>query len=252
MLTHLAVVPTTPLILPGIPGTPPAPMADLAEASRRAVQGAADADVVILLAGGGTSTVIDAPGTDLAGYGLTDLAPHVLTGAPPDVVAALRSALGTGSRVAGDAGREGDAAPDLAVLARQLPAGAACVGITVPADTDVATAEALADTLLNLGEIYRISVVAAGDLGAGHGTKPPRPAAAAASDALQQTAFAALDNGRLSDLVHLDAAVAADSAARSVGALRVLAAVALRARVGMVVRAAAAPLGVGYVIAQGG
>lgn len=264
MITTVAVLPSTPLLLPDWPGARHPDMAVLTGAAERAVAGLAGVDVVVVLAGGRCGTVAAPPPAGLEGYGV-DLSPHRL-GLPP---AALVEAL---AAVAGPVGEEPGG--DLRVLARWVPAGTPTVGVVVPAvgvagptvgggvstGSDVGgvarhtqTPHArIAEVVLGVAADRRVGLLVAGDLGAGHGAKPPRPEAAAASALLDQAVVAALDNGRPADLVRLDPQLAADSGARAVGALRVLGAVLDRARIGTVVRGSGAPVGVGYVVAQGG
>ncbi|HUG85953.1 MAG TPA: hypothetical protein VMM13_15430 [Euzebya sp.] len=246
MIVGVAVVPTTPLVLTGLPGRHHPEIAALGTAARRATQALAEADVVIALAGGVNLALSDPPDTDLSGYGLADLPEHDLTPGPHAVVAELHGSLGR------DPGTDEALGPDLAVLARHVPAGAACVGVTVPAGTHPELARALGGAIVDLAAQTAVAVLAAGDLSAGHGPKPPRPEAAGVADTVDGLVVAALDGGRPADLIRLDLALAASSAARAVGALRVLGAVLVGARIGTIVRATGAPLGVGYVIAQGG
>lgn len=272
MITAVAVVPTTPLALEGLPGRQHPGVAAIGAAARRATADLSGVEMVIGLAGASTLAVHAPPATDLLGYGL-HLPPHVLGVPPAAVTATLQGAIDAHAAAAaaadptttspdgnpagpdspaGPARRADHAGPDLAVLARWVPAGTACVGLTVPTGTPPAVVDAVAGALMAVAEDARVGLLVAGDLGAGHGPKPPRPGAATVSATLQDLVIAALDNGRPADLVRLDPGLATASAARAIGALRILGAVLQAARLGTVVRAADAPLGVGYVVAQGG
>jgi hypothetical protein len=301
MIRHVAVLPSTPLLLPGWPGQQHTDVAAVAAAAARVLAGVGQADAVVLLAGGPATLVLDAlddpAALGLGPYGWPEAPAHALAAAPDGVRARLAAAVppaarpsadpgppvtvaspaGTGPRAAagspvptGSPVTAGSPAavgsprhhapqservlsPDLVVLARHLPAGTPAVGVAVAAEEAPAGVAALSAAVLAAADATpALAVVCAGDLGAGHGEKPPRPGAAAASRELQDRVVAALDGGRPADLVRLDAALAAASASRAVGALRVLGAVLHAARVGTVVRTAGAPLGVGYVVAQGG
>lgn len=255
MISTVAVVPSTPLLLADWPGARHPAIAALTDAAARAVEGLAAVDVVVVLAGGPSRTVAAPPPTGLEGYGAV-LPAHPLPAPPADVVEALVDVAGPATAEPGG---------DLRALARWVPSGTPAVGVVVP-EGGVSNGSAggrvarhtssphaqVADAILGLAADRRIGLLVAGDLGAGHGPKPPRPEAAGASALLDQAVVAALDNGRPADLVRLDPRVAADSASRAVGALRVLGAVLDGARIGTVVRGSGAPLGVGYVVAQGG
>ncbi len=242
MIGPVAVVPSTPLLLPGMPGEPEPTMARLARAAARALQDTAAVDLVVVLAGGTSLAADPAPSTDLSGYGL-DLPARARDAAPAAVMASVERIPGltVGAGYAGD----------LSVLARQVPDGPPVLGLTVPTDITVEQAGTVAEVLVGLGGSRQVALVVAGDLGAGHGVKPPRPQADVASAAFDQAVVAALDNGRPADLLRLDPALARDACARGAGPLRVLGAVLQQVPLGTVVRAAAAPLGVGYVVAQG-
>lgn len=254
MIVGVAVVPTTPLVLAGLPGRPHPEIAALGAAARRATQDLARAEVVIALAGGHL-TVSDPPDTYLAGYGLADLAAHELTPAPSAVAQGLHGVVARcGPDTAGVAPSDAVAATglDLAVLSRHVPVSTPCIGVAVPPGAPAEVVQALGEAIIRAADETSVAVLVAGDLSAGHGPKPPRPGAAAVADTVDGMVIAALDGGRPADLLRLDDAMAAASASRAVGALRVLGAVLAGARTGTVVRATAAPLGVGYVVAQGG
>lgn len=241
------MVPTTPLLLPGLPGRPHPAVKALTGPIARVLQGHHDADVVVLVTGGSALAVSDGPSTDLGGYGLSSLPAHPIRPGPPEVVAALRRCTaGCGGNPVAD----GPPA-DLRVLARHLAAGTTAVGLAVPPLTPPEVSDCLGEAIVRAADRHAVMLVVAGDLGAGHGDKPPRPAAAAASECLDQRVVAALDNGRPADLAALDTELTTQARSRAAGALRVLGTVLDLVHMGTVVRALAAPLGVGYVVAGG-
>ncbi len=250
MIRHVAVVPSTPLVLPDHPGRSHPAMVDLARSVGRVLEGAAAQDTIIVLAGGQALRVVDPVPTDLSGYGQQNGVrggSPACPAAPALLVAGLRALVGIDGQTNGSA-------VDLTVIGRLLPPGPGVIGLTVPADIGQNQASRLGRGLWELvgggGAVLHVAVVVAGDLSAGHGNKPPRPPAT--GSAYDQLVVAALDNGRPADLLGADAALVADSHARAAGALRVLGGLLEHLRFATVVRHAGAPLGVGYVVAQGG
>lgn len=238
MIHGVAVVPTTPLLVDSHAGARHPDIDRLAVAASEALDGLDGADVVVLLACGDALSVSGRPSTDLSGYGM-DLDPHPLTTPSPDVVQAL---------LGGVLGAASDGGGDLRVMARLVPPGTTAVGVSVPSDVTVADARAVARLLADLAADRSVAVVGAGDLGAGHGRKPPRPTAAEASTAFDEAVVAALD-GRPADLLAIDLDLAARAHSRGAGALRVVGALAADLDLVTAVRASGAPLGVGYVVA---
>lgn len=305
MIAGVAVVPTTPLLLDDIPGRRHPELTTLAAQVRRALHVAGPVDLAVALAGGGRLAVVDAPDTDLSGYGLTALPDHPLDPGPAAVVGTLRHAVArcraerdscaavaemsegsgpaapagaaggtmrdaTADDVSGGSGHAARSTPDdvsradrrsrpqttgewedLPVLVHHLPANTPTVGLTAPPDLGAGRAVLLGQAIARVAQDHDVLLVVAGDLGAGHGPKPPRPDAAEATMAFDQQVVAALDNGRAVDLIRLDHDLADRAHARAAGALRILGTVLDQARRGTVVRANAAPLGVGYVVAAG-
>lgn len=243
-------MPTSPLLLDHLPGRRHPRLRTMAGHIQRVVRTTPPVDVAVALAGGAHLQIADAPDTDLTGYGLGELQGHPLRPGPAPVALDLQAAVG-----ALDTTERGPSTfeewTDLPVLVRHLPMDTPTVGVTVPTALEVRSAQAIAQTITRLADALGVLLLVAGDLGAGHGDKPPRPDAAAASAAFDQQVVTALDNGRATDLLHLDGDLANAAQARATGALRILGAVLAQAKIGTVVRATAAPLGVGYVVAGG-
>lgn len=292
VIRHVAVVPTTPLILTDsvdLPGRAHAGMARLAAAARRALVGHADQDLVIILIGGATAATVVNPPTDLRGFG-HGFPPGPLRAGPEDTSSAAHPVPGAVVQLCESVTRPASGSPachspashspvkhkqeaDLSVLTLLLRLAAAAstdaastvaasrggritmqpvVGLVVPADAPAALCIALASAIGQVAAGQPISVIAAGDLAAGHGPKPPRPEAANVAGPFDERVVAGLDGGRPTDLVRIDRELAEQSCARAVGALRVLGTVLHHARLATVVRRYDAPLGVGCVVAQGG
>lgn len=285
MIRAVAVVPTTPLLVPGGPGADHPDIVRIRAAVSRVLHDLPAGSPVLLLCGGAAEAVWTAVPSDLRGYGRPPAvwAPEPQEPPPLASPAALAAAEAAAAVMAvlPQPGAEGPpaaaegppgtaegptaaAAPavggDLRVMAALLAAAAPHagppIGLEIPHDLAIATAEAIADALATLAHgpdaDMDLSVIAAGDLAAGHGPKPPRPHAAAASQPHDDRVIAALDGGRPSDLLRITPEHSREVDARAGGALRVLGALLERTRVGTVVRAAAAPVGVGYVVARGG
>ena len=244
MIVGAAVLPTAPLLVPGVSATLPHGVPRVLDAVDAAVDALPAADVTVLVAGG-DGCVHARARASLRGIGRADitLEAHVAAEAAAEVAAATGLPLD-------------DAVPlplDLAVLALHLGDAAPVVAVTVPAGdpfeslTAIGTsiAEALADPDL------RVCVVAAGDLSAGLTERSPLHLVSGAIFWDEQ-AVAAVDSGRLQGLARLGPEEARRVGARAWAPLTVLHGVTARVKVGMVVRHYSAPRGVGYLVASGG
>ena len=135
----------------------------------------------------------------------------------------------------------------VAIHAAHAAPGATLVLVSVAPDISTEAALELAATFDEDAD-SRTGLLVAGDLSAGHGSKPPRPGA---TIVLDDQVLGALDGGQPDRLLRVSEALAEDSESRAVGALRVLGAVLADTALGIVVRWNGAPLGVGYVVAVG-
>lgn len=240
MITGVAVVPSTPLLLtrhldPATPAGAVERLQTVREHATRVVEGLPTAEVTVVLAHGPALAAHTSDHVDLAGYGLPEIAGPVTC--RPDVAAALGV----------EASQEPHPA-DVAVLTL-LVGSRPVLPVAVPPDLDPAAMTALGERLATLDR--RTALVVAGDLAAGHGVKPPRPGDEQASRTFDERVVALLDNGATDRIVRL-ADLARATSSRGWAALAVAGIALQRGRVGTVVRHHAAPFGVGYVVAAGG
>lgn len=246
MIVGACVLPSAPLLVPGVsPDLPPGVEA-VADAIDAAVDPLRDSDATVLLAPGPTTAVHGDACADLAGIGRPDIAEH--RAVHPAMVEALSGALGV------DAVRAVPLPLGLAVLALLLGAREPLVPVTVADDADFTTASAVgaavADAARGEGAPDTV-VVAAGDLSAGHGPASPRPDVTGAA-AYDERVVDLIDTGRLHGLADLGPAEARRVHAVGWPALAALHGVLASAKVGLVRRRYAAPCGVGYLVAEGG
>lgn len=246
MIVGAAVLPTAPLLVPGVSMTTPDGVGRVADAIDATLDGLPTHDALVLVAPAGSHPhgLYAADRLDLASIGRPDIA---------RTLEIHREATEAVSRVTQYTLHRGDPLPlGLAVLA--LLAGEHCpvVALAVPerADFDALVAvgtgvtEALGDREL------RVVVLAAGDLSAGLTERSPRSFIEGAADWDQQV-VAVVDSGRLSGLGRLGPAESQRVHALGWAPLAVLHGVVARAKIGMVVRHYSAPRGVGYLVASG-
>lgn len=246
MIVGACVLPSAPLLVPGVsPDLPPGvePVADAIDA---AVDPLRDSDATVLLAPGRVTAVYADAHADLVGIGRPDIAEHraVHTAA----IDAVAGALGV------EPVHNTSLPLGLVVLALLLGAREPLVPVTVADDADFITASAVgasvADAARGEGAPDTV-VIAAGDLSAGHGPASPRPDVIGASE-YDGRVLDAIDSGRLDRLADLGPAEARRVHAVGWPALAALHGVLASAKIGLVRRRYAAPCGVGYLVAQGG
>lgn len=246
MIVGACVLPSAPLLVPGVsPDLPPGvePVADAIDA---AVDPLRDSDATVLLAPGRTTAVHADAHADLVGIGRPDIAEH--RAVHPVATEAIAGALGV------EPVRPGSLPLGLTVLALLLGAREPLVPVTVADDADVTTASAVGASVAAAarGEgAPDTVVVAAGDLSAGHGPASPRPDVVGAAE-YDGRVLDAIDSGRLDRLADLGPAEARRVHAVGWPALAALHGALASAKVGLVRRRYAAPCGVGYLVAQGG
>lgn len=246
MIVGACVLPSAPLLVPGVSPDPPPGVAPVADAIDAAVDPLRDSDATVLIAPGHITAVHADACADLAGIGRPEIAEH--RAVHRGVIDAVASALGV------EPVRAAPLPLGLAVLALLLGAREPLVPITVVDDADFTTASAVgaavADTARGEGA-PDTAVVAAGDLSAGHGPASPRPDVDGAA-AYDQRVVDLIDAGRLDRLAELGPAEARRVHAVGWPALAALHGALASARIGLVRRRYAAPCGVGYLVAQGG
>lgn len=246
MIVGAAVIPTAPLLVPGVSASLPDGIGRVADAVDHVLDGLPRADAVILVAAGSAGQAgVQYPRTaSLAGIGRPGIVADLTLHHP------LATAIGDRT---GCAARHVDAlALDLAVLALLVGTNRPVVPVLVSpraAFAELAAvgdgiARAVADTGTDTG------VVAAGDLSAGMTVRSPAYEIPGAK-AWEDQAVDAVDSGRLDGLQRLGPDEALRVQARAWAPLAVLHGVCARARLGLVVRHHSAPRGVGYLVAYG-
>lgn len=242
-LAAAVVLPSAPLLAPGVSARPPV----ATDAVRAAIEGAVAAlpphDLRILLAGAtepGDAGVFLRQGADLGGLSRPELSVALET--PGEFAAALGDAMGLATL-------GGDVPVDLAVLA--LHAARAGDVPTVAIGLPWSEGAALLDMGVRLGAALpalRTVAIAAGDLSAGLGAASPRPGATG-GEAWNDAALAALGDGDTAALGRLGPAAATAAAVRGWPALTVLLGLLAPAGMALRVHCADVPRGVGYVVA---
>lgn len=246
MIVGACVLPSAPLLVPGISPDPPPGVAPVADAIDAAVEQLRDSHATVLLAPGPTTAVHADARIDLASIGRGDVTDD--RASHSSLVQVIAEALGV------EPIRAEPLPLGLSVLALLLGSGPPVVPVTVADDVDFDAGVAAGAAIAEVGGgavAPDLVVAAAGDLSAGHGPSSPRPDVEGASD-YDQRVVDAVDSGRLHDL----AGVGPD-AARRVHAVGWPSLVALHgalstAKIGLVRRRYGAPCGVGYLVAHGG
>lgn len=246
MIVGACVLPSAPLLVPGLSPDLPRAAQPVADAIDAAVEALRDRAATVLLAPGHATAVHRDARIDLAGIGRADVAESRAT--HDGLVAEIAAALDV-------VPRHGTPLPlPLAVLALLLGRREPLVPVTVAADADFPTAAAVGSAVartVNGDGAPDVVVVAAGDLSAGHGPDSPRPDVAGAAD-YDAATVEVVDSGRLERLERLGPAEARRVQAVGWPALVALHGALAPAKVGLVRRRYAAPCGVGYLVAHGG
>ena len=244
MIAGATVLPTAPLLLPGVSATLPDGIGRVIDAIDAAVERIPRADVLVLVAAG-ESGLHDSGGATLEGIGRPDIARDAAVDS--DAVSRLSAATQYPMY------RGGPLPLDLAMLALLVRGVAPIVPVTVPAsagfDVLVGVGSTIARTFA--GPDVRACVVAAGDLSAGLTEKSPLHLVSGAIF-FDEQAVAAVDSSRLDGLGRIGPQEAGRVGARGWAPLAVLHGATAAAKIGMVVRHYSAPRGVGYLIATGG
>ena len=244
MIVGAAVLPTAPLLVPGVSVTLPEGVPRVYDAVEAVVDGMPKTDLIVLVAEG-DGGLHDTGLATLQGIGRDDICCEA------EVAGEAVSRLSASTQYPM---YRGAALPlNLAVLALHVGSLAPIVPISVPAS-------AAFDVLVGLGAStartfsdpdLRVTVVVAGDLSAGLTEKSPLHRVEGAIFWDEQ-AVAAVDSSRLDGLRRLGPEEAQRVGAQAWAPLSVLHGAAASAKIGMVVRHYSAPRGVGYLIASGG
>lgn len=254
MIVGAAIIPSAPLLIPGVSATLPDRLDKVCDAVDAALESLPPRDTVVLLAaaqrgeGGSGQGLYQVPQASLAGIGRPDVACSF----PIDDVAAERISRMTQYPV-----HRGDTLPlGLAALAILSGGTGPFVPMTVPPaagfDALSATGIAIAEAFAPWGdaEQARAVVIAAGDLSAGLEERSPLHLVEGARD-WDARVVDVVDSGRLDGLGRLGPAEAARVGALGWAPMAVLHGATARAKIGLVRRHYAAPRGVGYLVAHG-
>jgi hypothetical protein len=243
MIVGACVLPTAPLLVPGVSATLPDGVPKVADAIDAVVDALPSAELLVLVAAG-EGSLHDPTSASLEGIGRPDIA------ADATVDGAAVSRLSAVTQYPMYRGHE--LPLDLTVLALHVGNSTPIVPMSVP---DTAEFEALVGLGASIARAFadpevRVVVVAAGDLSAGLTQKSPMHLVSGAIFWDEQ-AVAAVDSGRLHTLAKLGPAEAKRVGARAWAPLAVLHGAVASAKLGMVVRHYSAPRGVGYLVASG-
>lgn len=244
MIAGAAVLPTAPLLLPGVSATMPDGIPKVCDAIDAVVEALPTCDVIVLVAGG-EPAVYDSAVASLQGIGR----PDITLEAAVHTAAAQQLSQATGYPLSS----ETPLPLDLAALALHTGGVAPVVPMTVsaagPFEELVEVGEAIATIFA--GDGVRATVVVPGDLSTGLTEKSPLHLVSGAIF-FDEQAISAVDGGRLDGLSRIGPEEALRVGARAWAPLVVLHGVTAGAKVGMVVRHYSAPRGVGYLVASGG
>lgn len=248
MIVGAAILPTAPLLIPGVSATMPDGVGRVCDAVDAALECLPAYDTAVLLAaaeeGSQGQGLYDAAEATLAGIGR----PDITRSAPTD-----RQAVERITRVNQYPMYRGDSLPlGLSVLALLVGGTGPLVPIAVPQnagfDALAAIGAGIAEALA--GSDVRAVVVAAGDLSAGLGERSPLYAIDGARE-WDARVVDVVGTGRLDGLSRLGPAEARRVGALGWAPMVVLHGVAARAKIGLVRRHYSAPRGVGYLVAHG-
>lgn len=249
MIVGAAIIPSAPLLVPGVSVTLPQGVNRVCDAVDVALDTLPNHDVAILL---GT-----ADGRQGSGQGLYDAVEASLRGVGrPDIgrtAPVHRGVVEHITRASQYPMYRGDALPlSLAVLAILLGGAAPLVAMAVPPaagfETLAATGAGVAEAAHVAG--VRAAVVAAGDLSAGLDERSPLYAVDGAKE-WDARVLDVVDTGRLDGLERLGPAEAKRVGSLGWAPMAVLHGAVARAKVGLVRRHYSAPRGVGYLVAHG-
>jgi hypothetical protein len=244
MIVGAAVLPTAPLLVPGVCASLPAGVPAVTDAIDAALERLPDHDVAVIVAGADQGTLYDEGNASLAPIGRSD----IFRTAKVDLQALERLS----GLVQYQLHRGEPLSLSLSVLALLLGDGSALVPLEVPrgASFEALTAIGVGVAAAVEGPDLRAVVVAAGDLSAGLTERAPLYLVDGAVDFDSQLVDA-VDTGRLGGLVRMGPAEAKRVGADGWPALAVLHGALARAKLGLVRRHYSAPRGVGYLVAHG-
>lgn len=242
MIVGAAVLPTAPLLAPGVAASLPEGYQPLRAAMDRTLLGLPHRELTVLVAASPSDAEVGVWGSavaSLAGIGRPDLGMDLPAGAGDGLGAAVGLPL-----------REGHLPLDLAVLRHLVGGVERVLPLCVPAGASALELATIGDRIATY-QREKAVVVCSGDLSAGLDLTAPLGFVAGAR-AWDDQVVDAVASGRLDGLSRLGPAEATRVGARGWAALAVLHGVCRTAKLGMMVRRYAAPRGVGYLVASGG
>ena len=244
MIVGAAVLPTAPLLVPGVSATLPNGVPKVADAIDAVVDRLPAADLLVLVAAG-SGGLHDTTNASLQAIGRPDITVDV----PIDSHGVSRLSAATQYPMY----RDHELPLGLTVLALHIGGGTPIVPLSVPDTADFQALVGLGSSIARTfsDQEMRVVVVVAGDLSAGLTEKSPLHYVDGAIFWDEQ-AVAAVDSGRLNSLAKLGPAEARRVGAVGWAPLAVLHGAVASAKIGMVVRHYSAPRGVGYLVASGG
>jgi hypothetical protein len=248
-LVGAVVIPSAPILVPGMSEAPPAELDAVRDAVAEAVAALPPHHLLLLLSGAwadGQAGVYGGGVADLGGLGR------------PDLVAGIGGFPFEAERVAALAGlpqRQGPLPVDLAALALLAWPAAERVGAarTLPVALAFADAVELAEAARGIDAAlepipFPVAAVVAGDLAAGHTARSPRHVVAGSQE-WDAAAVRAVTMGVWKDLADLGPGEARRVGARGWPALVALGALLADAHAAMEIRYSGAPRGVGCLVA---
>lgn len=242
-LVGAAVLPSAPLLVPGIAATLPDGLGGVCDAVDVVVERLPDHRAVLLVAAGDDWEAYSSADASLASIGRADVARRGTLD---------RELL---DRLSGELGWRvvGRGLPlDLGVLALLLGNPPPLVGLSVPVGASFAELAEAGQRLADIvtGGDGTVVVVSAGDLSAGLGGRSPLHTIDGAQE-FDGCVVEAVDGGRLDALERLGPERAQQVGARGWAPMSLLHGLLQRSKLGLVRRMYAAPRGVGYLVAFG-
>jgi hypothetical protein len=244
VIVGAAILPTAPLLVPGVSSTLPPGVPAVCDSIDAALDRLPDHDVAVLVGGAAHGTVYDTAHATLSPIGLSGV--EQLGKVDPAVLERL-------SGLTQYAVQRGESLPlSLTVLALLAGAYRPVVPVDVPrgAAFDALTAIGVGIAGAVDGSDLRSVVIAAGDLSAGLTERSPLHLVEGAADFDAQVVDM-VDGGRLDGLGRLGPEEAKRVGALGWAPMAVLHGALARAKLGLVRRHYSAPRGVGYLVAHG-
>jgi hypothetical protein len=244
VIVGAAVLPTAPLLVPGVSASLTDGVSAVCDAIDAALDALPEHDVVVLVSGADQGTLYDEANASLACIGRPEI-----TGAATVDGAALERLSGL---VQYPLQRGEPLSLGLSVLSLLVGGGEPVVPLDVPRGASFDSLTAVGVGIFRAVDVpdRRAVVIAAGDLSAGLTERSPLHRVEGAVD-FDARIVDAVDSGRLDGLSRLGAAEAKRVGALGWAPLAVLHGTLARAKIGLVRRHYSAPRGVGYLIAHG-